>query len=53
MAKLMGFYPLIIELDLKNVIRLITSKFASRSEIGWLVDEFQDQAKDVANLVFT
>lgn len=34
------------------MIRLITSKFASRSEIGWLVDEFQDLAKDVANLVF-
>ena len=49
----MGFYPLIIELDKKkNVIRLITSKFASRSEIGWLGDEFQDLAKDVANLVF-
>ncbi|KAK9225404.1 hypothetical protein WN943_010445 [Citrus x changshan-huyou] len=31
---------------------LITSKFASRSEIGWLVDKFHDLAKDVANLVF-
>lgn len=42
-------YPLIIELDSQNVIRLITNKLASWSKFGWLVEEIQDPTRVVAN----
>lgn len=32
------------------MINLITSKLSSWSEIGWLVHEIQDLAKDVPNV---
>ena len=50
MAKLIGIYPFIIKLDSQKVINLITSKLSSWSEIGWLVHEIQDLAKDVPNV---
>lgn len=38
MAKLIGLYPLIIELSLQNVIRLITGKLTSWSKIRLRLD---------------
>ena len=38
MTKLIGLYPLIIELSLQNVIRLITGKLTSWSKIRLRLD---------------